>query len=274
MSRTLSPPLKWHGGKKYLARRIHEIADRATYSHRVITHAGGLGELWSWRYEGVSEVVNDIDSRLTNFWSVLRDPVMFPLFLRMVQAAPVSEPLYAECEKSINDESDPVTSAFRFFVVVRQSMAGRMGSFTPLSRTRVRRGMNEQASAWLNSIEGMPAVHARLSRVVIFNKDAVEVIRQQDGKKTLFYCDPTYLKSTRTSKDVYAYEMDRGQHRTLLRTLARIEGKFILSGYDSKLYRKFEAKYGWRRHEFDLPNNASSAGTKKRMREVVWTNFD
>jgi hypothetical protein len=52
---------------------------------------------------------------------------------------------------------EPVPSAVNFFVRCRQSMAGRMRDFATLSRTRVRRGMNEQAAAWLSAVEGLPA---------------------------------------------------------------------------------------------------------------------
>jgi len=47
----------------------------------------------------------------------------------------------------------------RTAVNCRQSLAGRMDAFAPLSRRRTRRGMNEQCSAWWNAVEGLPAVH-------------------------------------------------------------------------------------------------------------------
>ena len=62
-----------------------------------------------------------------------------------------------------------------------------------MSRNRTRRQMNEQASAWLTCVEGLPAVHARLKRVVVLNQPALEVIKREDGEKTLFYLDPPYL---------------------------------------------------------------------------------
>jgi len=59
--------------------------------------------------------------------------------------------------------------------------------------------MNEQASAWLRAVDGLPDVHQRLQRVVILNDDAVIVIRQQDGPHTLYYLDPPYLHETRAT---------------------------------------------------------------------------
>jgi hypothetical protein len=49
-----------------------------------------------------------------------------------------------------------------------------MNSFTPVTRTRTRRQMNGNASEWLSAVEGLPAVHARLRRVVIEEMPALD----------------------------------------------------------------------------------------------------
>jgi DNA adenine methylase len=131
--------------------------------------------------------------------------------------------------------------------------------------------MNEQASAWLSAVEGLPAVHARLRRVAILCRPALDVIRSQDGPGTLFYCDPPYLPGTRAAPNAYAYEMTEGDHRELLGLLHSLRGKVMLSGYLSALYD--EALAGWTRHAFDLPNNAAGGPTKGRETEVLWCNF-
>jgi DNA adenine methylase len=131
--------------------------------------------------------------------------------------------------------------------------------------------MNEQVLAWLTAVEGLPAVHARLRRVVVLNRPALEVIRSQDGPETLFYCDPPYLPSSRATPDVYQHEMSEQDHRELLDLLKTVEGKVMLSGYPSDLYD--ECLVGWTRHCFDVPNNAAGGAEKQRMTEVVWCNF-
>jgi DNA adenine methylase len=120
--------------------------------------------------------------------------------------------------------------------------------------------MNEQASAWLSALEGLAAVHARLQRVVVLNRPAVDVIRQQDGPDTLFYCDPSYLHQTRADRDTYIHEMSVDEHRQLLDVLRTVQGKVMLSGYPSTLYASKLA--GWSRHAFDLPNNAAGGAAK------------
>src|SRR4029077_18273420 len=140
-------------------------------------------------------------------------------------------------------------------------------SFAPLSKTRTRRGMNEQASAWITAVDGLPAVHERLRRVVILNKPAADVIRAEDSPGTLFYCDPPYLKETRTAPDVYAHEMTAEQHGELLARLARIKGKFLLSGYRSEMYDHWADANDMNRHDFEIDNKAAGGKEKRKMIE-------
>lgn len=273
---TITPPLKWHGGKHYLASKI--IALMPPHVHYVEPYAGGLSVLLAKEPEGVSEVANDLNGKLINFWMVMASPILFAQFCRIMEATLFVEEFWKSAAGG--DESwlpgiadKAVKEAANFFILCRQSLAGRMAAFAPLSRTRTRRGMNEQASAWINAVDGLPAVHARLRRVAILNRDALDVIRQQDGEKTLFYLDPPYLHETRATTGEYEHEMSAMAHETLLYQLASIKGKFLLSGYDSELYQQYEKRFGWHRHTFDLPNNSAGGDTKRRMQEIVWCNF-
>jgi DNA adenine methylase len=276
----VSQPIKWHGGKNYLASRIVALMPR--HRHYVEPFAGGLAVLLArdpndkrlWISEqssqaGVSEVVNDINGELTNFWRTLQAPETFARFVRCIQATPLSR---AEWEAAAEPTADPVERACRFFIRCRQSRAGQFKCFTSLTRSRTRRGINGNASEWLGAVEGLAAIHARLAPVVIENIDAVKLIRREDTPGTLFYCDPPYLHETRTSKDAYDFELTTAQHQELLVTLKACKGKVMVSGYPSVLYDI--ALAGWTRHEFDLPNHAAGGERKRRMTEVLWCNFE
>ncbi len=273
----IASPLKWHGGKSYLATKI--VAMMPKHIHYVEPYAGGLSVLLAKDPEGISEVANDLNLDLTIFWRVLACEQSFPEFVRRMQATPFSEAEWnREPEGTVRHGTETtyieaVETASRFFVRCRQSLAGRMKDFASLSRTRVRRGMNEQASAWLTTVEGLPEVHARLKRVVILNRDALDVIRQQDGPDTLYYLDPTYLHETRATTGEYSHEMSNEQHGNLLELLTSIKGKFLLSGYRSKRYDSTAAAAKWGRADFDLPNNSAGGKEKRRMTECLWMNF-
>jgi DNA adenine methylase len=262
----MQQPLKWFGGKAYLAKRIVERMP----PHKVYVepYAGGLSVLLAKDPEEVSEVVNDLDGDLTNFWEVLQSERDFPRFVRIVEAIPFSEHEWTVANQLNGKGDDAVYSAVDFFVNCRQSLGGMGKSFAPLSTKRRRRGMNEQASAWLTAVEGLPEVHKRLKRVVVLNRPALEVIRKQDTPETLFYLDPPYLHETRTATDVYRFEMTWNDHRDLLVALQGLKGKVILSGYRHALYD--DVLTDWHREDFELPNNAAKSDTKRRMVESLW----
>lgn len=285
-AKVLAQPIKWHGGKFYLADWI--IGMMPPHLHYVEPFFGGGAVLLArdperdWMGDGTqkqpahlsgcSEVVNDLNGQLSNFWQVLGDPVRFQELQRQVEITPFSSVAWEEAEEHLTS-ADSVAAAVAFFVRARQSRQGLMKSFATLSRSRTRRSMNEQVASYLSAIEGLPEIHHRLQSVVILNQDACSLIRQQDGLSTLFYCDPPYLHETRTATEAYELEMNSEQHQQLLETLASIQGKFLLSGYRSELYDSFAAKNGWRREDKLIDNKASSHKVKEVKCECLWMNF-
>lgn len=276
MSRAITQPLKWHGGKHYLAAFIHEtapdsiISDPASgYTHRNIVYAGGMAELWNWAHEGIAEAANDINHELTNFWRVLQSPAMFDEFARKVNCTPFSQVEFASITAG---SRSAVEQAVRFFIRYRQSRQGLGRDYaTPTQRRRG--GMHEGVSAWLSAVDGLPEAHARLRRVEIRCLDAVRFIRRYDHARAHFYVDPPYVHSTRRTTGEYDHEMSEDDHRDLLDTLAGIAGTFQLSGYRSELYDAAADRHGWRRLEKLRPNAASGSRTKQRKLECIWCNY-
>lgn len=283
-----SRPLKWHGGKDNLAERIIGLfpprcqhpgnpdPDDPGWVHYVEPYFGGGAVLFANDPEGISEVANDIDYDLTNFWNVLRCGATFDTFRRWVEVTPFCESTWElACKHGPPmDEMLDASAAFAFFVRCRQSLSGRMKGLSSISRNRTRRGMNAEASAWLSAVDGLPKVHERLKRVVILNRPALDVIRTQDGPRTLFYLDPPYLHETRVNIEAYKFEMSQQDHQDLLNALLNVKGRFLLSGYRSDLYDGMAEIGGWDRVEFDIANHSAGPGlAKRRMTECVWKNF-
>jgi DNA adenine methylase len=290
MAQTRVPqPLKTHGGKGPLAKRI--VALMPPHMHYVEPFAGGLAvllerdpddrRLWAGTGggdRGVSELVNDLNKSLSNFWRVVGSEEMFARFFRTVETIPLSRVEWEAAAAGLRRDDygdDRVSWAVDFFVACRQSLAGRMTGFTPVTRNRTRRGMNGNVSEWLSAVDGLPAVHERLRRVLVEDIDALDLIPREDTPLTFYYIDPPYLHDTRASVGEYReQEMTKGQHEALLDLLATIKGKFILSGYPNDLYGGYARRHGWRLHTFDVANNAAGGKTKRRMTECCWTNYD
>lgn len=271
-SQMFSAPIKWHGGKTYLAQRIVELMP--VHTHYVEPFFGGGAVLFrkpTKLVEGCSEIINDVFGDLVNFWKVLQSSSLFPEFQRKMAVTPFAKPTW---EDAANCESaDPLERACAFFIRYRQSRQGLGKDFATMSRNRTRRGMNEQVSSWLSAVEGLPEAHNRLKRVAIFCEDAVSVIRREDDSKTFFYCDPPYIASTRVVKNAYVREMTNEDHEALLKVLGEIQGKFILSGYPHPLYDAAAKRFGWKRTDIKIDNKASSQKIKPTKIECLWANF-
>ncbi len=264
-----SQPIKWHGGKGYLADWI--IGHMPPHTLYREPFFGGGAVLLRKPYEGVGEAVNDANGELTNFWQVMADPELFSQFHRIVTAIPLSQPLWDACQVEPVGPTTLVESAARFFVRYRQSRQGLARDYATPTK-RVRRNMSENVSAWTSAVDGLPEAHERLRRVEIRNMDACEFIRRYDSPDAVFYCDPPYLHETRTVTNAYEHEMSAHDHERLLDTLAAIEGKFLLSGYPSAMYKDFAARHGWHCETRSIENKASSASEKPKMTECLWMN--
>jgi DNA adenine methylase len=276
-------PLKWHGGKSYLASRIRSMF--APHTHYVEPFFGGGAVLLSGDGVGVSEVANDIDRRLTNFWRVLQLESLRWDLVDLLEHTPVSEAEWDRAFEHFAKHDCPlchpekgnglcpcVHCAWKFFVLCRQSMAGRMQDFSPRTRTRTRRSMSEQASAWWTALNSLEQAGDRLGRVVVLNRNAVDVIRQEDGPDTLFYIDPPYMHGTRAAASVYHHEMGDSCHLELAAVLKRARGKVVLSGYESDEYAEWFG--GWWKRTIDVPNHAAGGLSKRRMTECLWFNYN
>jgi len=97
--------------------------------------------------------------------------------------------------------------------------------------------------------------------------DSLEVLRSKVWQpNTLIYCDPPYLRSTRTHGAQYVFEMTDAQHIELIALLRELPCKVMLSGYSSALYAK--ALKGWNATAFQATTRGKPAA------EWLWYNFD
>jgi DNA adenine methylase len=264
--KTIRPPVKWHGGKRYLCHRIIEYFPKhATY----VEPFGGAASVLLNKPPVPVEIYNDLDQRITRLFRVLRDHG--DEFRRLLSLTPYSEVEFKEAQKESQNE---IEQARRDFVRWRLSLGGRGDSFS-FTLHRVRRGMADVVSGYLSMIdEELPFITERLRRVQVVSRRAVDVIQTWDSPSTLFYCDPPYLHETRHegSRDIYGHEMDEREHRELAEVLTACKGKIVLSGYSSPLYE--ELYHSWRRVTIIIANHAAGGKTKARKKEVLWLNWD
>lgn len=260
---TTRPPVKWHGGKRYLAARI--IAHFPP--HRIYLEPfGGAASVLLNKPPVEVETYNDLDRRITRLFRVLRDHG--DEFLAKARLTPYSQIEFDEAAKYPKGATD-VDKAFCDFVRWRQSFGGK-GANWSYTTGRARGGMAGDVNAWWTAIEGLPRIIDRLRRVQILCQPAIDAIRRFDHRDALIYCDPPYVHSTRSKggTDVYGVEMSDDDHRELAAVLNSCQAKVVLSGYPSPLYAKLYK--GWRKVAFDIANHAAGGRSKSRQRECLW----
>lgn len=259
MSRELSRPLvRYHGGKWRIAPWIIEHLP----PHRVYVEPfGGGGSVLLRKPRSYAEVYNDLDGEIVNLFRVARDHG--PRLVDALRLTPFARDEFAQ---SYEVTSDPVEQARR--TVIRSYMgfgsaaaSGKVTSFRPNSNN----SGTPPAADWAKYPDALAAIVDRLAGVVIENRDAIEVMAQQDAAHTVFYVDPPYVAETRDKGQDYRHEMTDADHRRLADALHGLVGMVVLSGYPSSLYDEL---YGhWRR----VDRAALADGARARI-ESLWLN--
>lgn len=257
----------WYGGK---FSHLEWLLPLLPASHHYCEPFAGSGAVLINRAPAPVETYNDIDGEVVNFFRVLRDDT--ELLARQIGLTPFSR---EEFFHAVNDPGRTLSDlerARRFFVRARQARTGlaqtaTLGRWANCKNTS-RSGMSGVISRWLGGIEGLDDIGARLLRVQIENRPAIDVIRLYDSPDTLFYCDPPYLHSTRGDSKAYGFEMNEEQHHDLAAALHRVVGKAAISGYRCDLMdRLFK---NWRRFDADEKHCHS---IKQLRQESVWMNY-
>ncbi len=193
----MKPPFTYYGSKGRMAPWIVSLLPE----HRLYFEpfAGSAAVLFA-KGPAMHEVLNDISTSLTTFFRVLRDR---PRDLRRVlELTPYSRDEYLAAD--LTDESiDELERARRFFVRTTQSFNG--AGTGPAHRVSWANGMRSsggsRASGVKRIVDQLDEVAQRLRGVIVENRSYEHLLELYDGEDHVFYVDPPYLGSTRSSLD-------------------------------------------------------------------------
>jgi DNA adenine methylase len=206
------------------------------------------------------EIYNDLDSSVVNFWRVLRQSP--DELVRLLRATPWSREEYVSAWGDDAGLSD-VERARRLYV--RTWMCFNASTDGPKGWRAAKRPKSGSVVAWGD--EGrLLAVAVRWRMVQIEHDDALKVIRRFDTPEALFYCDPPYVHSTRSSHTGYRHELTDERHLELLDLLNSVKGKVLLSGYPSDFYSRHLPAKRWK----CVTRTARTRDTKTSRIEALW----
>lgn len=263
-----SPAIRYHGGKFRLAPWIlaHFPA------HRIYVEPfGGAAGVMIQKSRAYSEVYNDLDGDLVNFFRVVQNA---GLRNRLIEACVMTPYARDEFEIAWQPDSDPVERARR--LVIRAQMGfGSAGATKGTTGFRIdtKREYETAQHVWAQYPSSLEALGLRLTGVMIENRPAIEVIAAHDSPASLFYVDPPYVHETRCRVSMgtdrgYRHEMSDDDHAELLAVLQAVEGMVIISGYPNPLYD--DMLKGWYRAE-KRARISGGRGTALRT-ECIWIN--
>lgn len=253
--------LKWPGAKWSLCQQIISILPE----HKIYVEAFlGSGSVFFNKNPSFTEILNDLDGDIVNFFDCVRD---YPEELAaLIELTPYSREEY---KRSYDRENCTNLERARRFVVrcnmARAGMQYYSSSWRHAGPVMGASCNQRVVGAW-NKLPGEVLEAAeRLKDAEIEKTDAIGLIEKYNRPDCLIYADPPYLLSTRRQR-YYNVEMESDmEHETLLKTLLGHSGSVVLSGYDSELYNDYLSS--WTRYEF-----ATRAEQGKSRTEIVWVN--
>ena len=221
---------------------------------------GGMASVLVTRAEVKTEMYNDLDGRIVNWWRVLRDQT--DRFCRDVEGMPRAR---AEYERALTTLNDPAALDYDRALAVQVVLGQSIGSSLNGTGWSASKTGNKRGAVWPS--ERVRILADRILRVRLECRPAVPVLKwMQDTAHAVIYCDPPYYTADNSAyieriKDVGA----------LSQALLAQAGKVAISGYGDEWEH-----LGWKRHEKDV----SFSGFGPRMQgkstrtEVLWTNYD
>lgn len=217
------------------------------------------------------ETYNDLDGEVANFFRILRDQK--DALIAAIGLTPFSREEFAiAC--ALDPDLVPLERARRFYVRARQVRTGlaqtaTVGRWANCKETS-RAGMSGVVSRWLGGVEALSEIAARLLRVQIENRPAIEVIKLYNSPNTLMYCDPPYLHETRGDSKAYGHEMTDNDHRELATVLNAVTAQVAVSGYDCPTMGALYPESKWRKIVGESRTNHATKGART---ECLWVNY-
>lgn len=250
------PILKYYGSKFALASWI--ISHFPVHRHYVEPF-GGAANVLLVKEPSYMETYNDLNDHIVNFFRMLR--IKPAELVEQIRLTPWARTEFEESFVSSGGDS-AIELARKLFYRLTMSFAGQYHSHKSSWR-RFNKGTKKMRPDYM--VKNLIAASERLLTVQIENRDALRLISETDSEDTLFYLDPPYVFSTRTTSKAYSDEMTNDAHRHFAELLYSLKGLVVLSGYPSALYAElFEAK-GWLR--IDKPARVLGGAIKT---ECLW----
>jgi len=204
---------------------LQELLQYIPKHRKYIELCGGGVSLLVAKYPAEIEVYNDVNERLFNLYTVLRDKKLFEKFSELCNSTTFDNSEIENAKLNINKTTD-VDQAYYFWILSRMCLRTEF----------INRYKNiPTCKDYLESVEKLNEIHERLRIVQIECSDYVNVLDRYDSEDALFYVD--------------FYEIDKDNRDIIIDKILECEGKFLVHCYkecnklEASGFKKIELKH-------------------------------
>lgn len=261
----MKTPTSYYGGKQNLVTTILPLIPKhTTYIEPFV---GGGAIFWS-KPKSEVEIINDYNRELINFYECVQND--FVDLEKMIRISLHSRSLHNDATVIYNNPHmfSRLKRAWSIWVLSAQSFSSMLDGtwgYDKIKGTTSQKIANRRDSFTVD-------LSMRIQNVQIECTDALRVINSRDYKDAFHYCDPPYFNSDCGHYDGYS----RDDFESLLKTLCRVEGKFLMSSYPSDILAEYTKSNKWYTIEIEqkvsVANGTGKPGKKKI--EVMTANYD
>lgn len=257
----MKSPIKWVGGKSKLVKTLLPLIPE----HRAYIEVfGGAGWLLFGKEPSRVEVLNDFDSWLMNFWSVVqnaKDQLIDSFSYTLVSRETFDN--YKQKYK-LNDVDDSIEKAHIFYYLVNAGFASDMKNPVFGTKSQSRNGLRiEEIEESINN------AYKRLQKVTIENKSFENIFKIYDNEQSFFYIDPPY----RNTKQYAVGKFTDEQYKLLRNTYGDAKGKWLITINDDEYIRELFKDFNIITHDVYYSVCKTDNG-RKDFKELIITNYD
>ena len=233
----LRGPLKYVGGKSYLAKEIINLLDYSVQCY--VEPFFGAGHVFFQKQPHKVEIINDIDNDLINFYLVWKEQK--DRLIQELEYIPYSGALRKQwLEEWLHGHKgkDDFERAVRYFFLIRSGFDGLLKSSFSVSFVK------NSARAYYGAIKLIDLMYERIKNAQILNRDFRNVLERIENRKCMIYADPPYFGHEK----YYSGNFSKQDHEDLARIFNSLpNAKIIVSYYYfdgiEQLYPKDKWKY-------------------------------
>lgn len=257
----IKSPIKWVGGKSKLINKLEPIIPE----HRTYVEVfGGAGWLLFGKEPSRVEILNDFDSNLMNFWSVVQNAK--DQFLESMKYTLVSRELFNtyKIKYKNNDFDDAIERAKIFYYLVNAGFASDMKNPVFGTKSQSRNGLRPE------QIEvAIEIAYKRLQKVTIENKSFEHIFKIYDNEETFFYLDPPYRKTKQYAVGKFTDE----QYKVLSECCKNAKGQWMMTINDDEYIKELFKDFNIMNHEVFYSVCKTDNG-RTNFKELIITNYD